>query len=441
MKLIENQQFKYLLAGFPILAFIYALISYSVNIPWLDDFEVGPVALYRWLQEVEFQKKMAIIWAPNNEHRVVTLKLLVLFNYYVLGQLNFKWMILQSHLYLIPLFIVIWKTLPKSNRVLFFLPVPYLFLNFQYYLSTYWMISSVQHNLVIGFGALAMYCLSKNSTRRFWLALGCTLMACLSNSDGLFFIPIGALVLLLQQRLRGLLIWLMLLSSAIVLFFWKYPSMNYHESGINYFYQHPLESLNGFFVFMGGGFDFWYREQTSFRLIETAFVGILLVFILLISLIRLIKGLGFSQFVQRFKDKSSTQPNVLFVLSMLLFCLMNAGAISILRSSWGEFVYLIGNYKIYPTLALVFVYLLVLLTWKPSSMLVGLISIFSIIFWGFSIANSLEDVRQRKILLQKERVLFRKGEVGLGFTAQQQKDFGIDKIMRFFESKGIYSEE
>jgi hypothetical protein len=120
---------------------------------------------------------------------------------------------------------------------------------------------------------------------------------------------------------------------------------------------------------------------------------------------------------------------------------MNAGAISILRSSWGEFVYLIGNYKIYPTLALVFVYLLVLLTWKPSSMLVGLISIFSIIFWGFSIANSLEDVRQRKILLQKERVLFRKGEVGLGFTAQQQKDFGIDKIMRFFESKGIYSEE
>lgn len=441
MKFIENPKFKYLLAGFPFLVFIYALISYSVNIPWLDDFEVGPIALYHWLQEGDFQKKMAIIWAPNNEHRVVTLKLLVLFNYYVFGQLNFKWMIWQSHLYLIPLFIVIWKTLPKSNRTLFFLPVPYLFLNFQYYLSTFWMISSVQHNLVIGFGVIAMYLLSKNSNSRFWLALGCTLMACLSNSDGLFFIPIGAFLLLLQHRLKGLFIWLMLLSSAIVLFFWKYPSMNYHATGMNYFYQHPLESLRGFFVFMGGGFDFWYREKTSFRLFETAFLGFILVFILLISLIRLIKMKEISLFFQRLKEKSSTQPNVLFVISMLLFCLMNAGAISILRSSWGEFVYLIGNYKIYPTLALVFVYLLVLLAWKPSSIQVAWVSIFSIIFWGLSIANSFEDVRHRKVMLQNENAHFRKGEVGLGFTAQQQKDFGIDKIMRFFESKGIYSEE
>jgi hypothetical protein len=161
----------------------------------------------------------------------------------------------------------------------------------------------------------------------------------------------------------------------------------------------------------------------------------------MISLIRFIKIQGFSLRIQHFKGESTTQPKVLFVISMLLFCLMNAGAISILRSSWGDFVYLIGNYKIYPTLALVFVYLFVLLTWKPSSIRVVWVSIFSIIFWGLSIGNSLEDVRKRKILLQNEYAHFRKGEAGLGFTAQQHKNFGIDKIMRFFETKGIYNAE
>lgn len=423
------------------LVFSWCLIAYTANVPWLDDFEVGPLSLFNWLHTHDFQQKMAQIWAPNNEHRVVTLKLLVLFNYYVFGQLNIKWMIWQSHLYLIPLFIILWRSMPKERRLAYFSPIPFLFLNFQYYLSSYWMIAAVQHNFVIGFGAIAMYLIVKPKSARFYLAIILTIFACLSNSDGLFFIPIGAIVLLMQHRLKELFIWLLLLTSATVLFFWKYPSMSYHETGMHYFCQHPFSSLKGFFVFMGGGFDFWYREQSAFRLFMTAFMGIFLVGIVILTLYQFVKARGFSQLIQRWNDKKFAQAPALFIISMLLFIMMNAGAISILRSSFGEYVFLIGNYKIYPTLALVFVYALSIYAWPEILKQLRWVIVGGMVFWAASIWNSLGDIRQRKATLMHEYASFRKGGAGLGFTAQQQKTYGLGEIIQFLESKGIYHAE
>lgn len=438
MRLFESLLFRCVLIGVPLLVFVGCLISYAANVPWLDDFEVGPLMLFNWLHEVDFQRKMALLWAPNNEHRVVTLKLLTLVNYYVFGQMNIKWMIWESHLYLIPLFGLIWRIIPKENRLLYFIPIPFLYLNFQYFLSSFWMIAAVQHNLVIGFGATSMYLLGKLNTRRFTFALFFTLLACLSNSDGLFFIAIGALVLFLQYRFKELLIWLGLLVSVIFMFFWKYPSMSYHETGMAYYRLHPLESVQGFFVFMGGGFDFWYREHSAFRLFETTLFGVVLVGIVVWILAQFIAQQGFKEILARWRSQTLTQGPMLFVFSMLVFCLMNAGAIGVLRSSFGAYVFLIGNYKIYPTLALVFVYLLVLLSGKILPARMGIVLIFSFTFWIFSIGNSWEDVKARKQMLLRDYASIRNGGVGLGFTAKQQSRFGVANVLKYFETKGMY---
>jgi hypothetical protein len=437
MRYLEKSVYGYVLIGLPIVIFAWALFAYSVNIPWLDDFEVGPLLLFNWLHEGNFQQKMALLWAPNNEHRVVTLKLLALFNYYVFGQLNIQWMIWQSHLYLVALLGLIWRILPKENRLFCFIPIPFLYLNFQYYLSSFWMIAAVQHNLVIGFGAISMYLLAKS--KQFIWAVLFTLLASLSNSDGLFFIGIGAFVLFLQYRFKELFIWLGLLVSVIFLFFWKYPSMSYHETGMAYFKLHPWTSVKGFFVFMGGAFDFWYREQSMFRMLETAFFGMILVGILLWTFVRFVSKTGFQEIISRWRAKTITQAPILFVISMLVFCLMNAAAISVLRSSFGEFVYLIGNYKIYPTLALVFVYLLVILTWGQFT--ARFMRVFSVMFWLLSIGNSLGDVQERKRMLEKEYISFRAGGAGLGFTAGQQAKFRVAEVLKDFESKGVYHVE
>ena len=184
------------LASIPILLFFASLFLFSINAPWLDDFEVGPMTLKNWLAAEDLTKWFDLIWAPNNEHRVVILKLIVLFNYYVLGQFNIQWMIWESHLYLIPLFYFAFQALPKENRWINLSTLAFIYLSFQYTLSSYWMIAAIQHNSVIGFGLISTYLLSKN--KYFVAAILCTLLAALSNSDGLFFIPIGAFLLFLQ---------------------------------------------------------------------------------------------------------------------------------------------------------------------------------------------------------------------------------------------------
>ena len=197
--------------------------------------------------------------------------------------------------------------------------------------------------------------------------------------------------------------------------------------------------MQGFFVFMGGAFDFWYREQSMFRILETAFFGMILVGILLWTFVRFVYQTGLQEIVVRWRAKTLTQAPILFVVAMLVFCLMNAAAISILRSSFGEFVYLIGNYKIYPTLALVFVYLLVMLTW--GQVIMRFVAVFSVMFWLLSIGNSLGDVQERKRMLEKEYILFRAGGAGLGFSAGQQAKFRVAEVLKDFESKGVYHVE
>ena len=439
MKFIQKKDWILIFLGvLPALFFAWTLFHNASNTPWLDDFEVAPMTLFNWIHEPNWSNRWALLWSPNNEHRVVMLKALIVLNYYLFGQLSIKWIIWQTHLYLIPLYLLIWKSLPKENRLTVFIPSLFLFLNFQYFLSSYWMIASAQHNLVIGFGGISMFLLTRPTKSNFIGALFFALLACISNSDGMFFIIIGSLVLFLQHRMRELYVWASVFALMLFLIFWSYPSMGYHERGLSYFFQHPLASVQGFFVFMGGGFDFWYRELSQFRLLQTGLIGFCLMFVIAVASYYFLFQSARKEQLNKWRSGDFVNPNILFISAMLGFCLMNALVISILRSSWGEFVYLIGNYKIYPTLAMLFIYLLALHVWKFVGVYRYFFIGFSFIFWSISILNSFEDVTKRKESLTSEYQKLMNGKGGLGFTDEQQAKFGVVKAMKYFESKHMY---
>ncbi len=439
MKFTQKRNWLLFIIGiFPVIFFVWSLYQNASNAPWLDDFEVAPIALFNWIHEPNWANRLSILWSPNNDHRVVLLKVLVVLNYYLFGQLSIKWIIWQTHLYLIPLYILIWKSLPKENRLLMFIPALFLFLNFQYFLSSYWMIAAAQHNLVIGFGSLSMFLLTRPTRINFTAALFFGLLASISNSDGMFFIIIGSLVLFLQYRLQHLFVWVLVFVSMLFMIFWNYPSMSYHERGLSYFFQHPLESVQGFFVFMGGGFDFWYRDLSLFRLFQAGVMGSLILALFLFTIYFHVSQTTIQELYLKWKSKQLVNINILFISSILVFCIMNALAISILRSSAGSFVYLSGNYKIYPTLALLFIYLFSLNAFRIFSSYRYFIVCLSFLFWSFSIWNSYQDVSARKPMLSISYQKLMKREGGLGFTDEQQANFGVVKAMKYFESKHMY---
>ena len=418
----------------PLAIFIYCLIAYTINLPWLDDFEVGPYTLQQWLKTTDIEKKMNLIWVPNNEHRVITLKLLVLFNYYVFGQFNIQWMIWQSHLYLIPLLYFIFKVLPEENRWLSFAIINLIYLSFQYTLASYWMIAAVQHNAVIGFGLISMYLLSKN--KYFWVSIFFTFLACLSNSDGLFFIPIGTLILLLQFNLKKTITWLILLTSLIYILFQNYPSWNYHTNAIQFFFENPSKSFFGFFYFLGGYADFFKNNSIPIRLYTTGIFGLFLVSFWGKLLFDFSKGSTQIK-IKSWKNGTLLNSNVLFILSGLLFCLTNALAISILRSEFGGYAYLIGNYRIYSVLAIAFTILMYFQQIHSYKKMI-FISFMALIFWGFSFYTYLPEIINRKNFLIQSYLDFKSNKDGLGFSAKQIEKYKITEILNEFEKKGIY---
>ena len=418
----------------PLAIFIYCLIAYTINLPWLDDFEVGPYTLQQWLKTTDIEKKMNLIWVPNNEHRVITLKLLVLFNYYVFGQFNIQWMIWQSHLYLIPLLYFIFKVLPEENRWLSFVIINLIYLSFQYTLASYWMIAAVQHNAVIGFGLISMYLLSKN--KYFWVSIFFTFLACLSNSDGLFFIPVGTLILLLQFNLKKTITWLILLTSLIYILFQNYPSWNYHTNAIQFFFENPSKSFFGFFYFLGGYADFFKSNSIPIRLYTTGIFGLFLVSFWGKLLFDFSKGSTQIK-IKSWKNGTLLNSNVLFILSGLLFCLTNALAISILRSEFGGYAYLIGNYRIYSVLAIAFTILMYFQQIHSYKKMI-FISFMALIFWGFSFYTYLPEIINRKNFLIQSYLDFKSNKDGLGFSAKQIEKYKITEILNEFEKKGIY---
>ncbi len=423
-----------LISGIPILLFMACLFLFSVNAPWLDDFEVGPMTLKNWLATEDLTKRFDLIWAPNNEHRVVILKLLVLFNFYVLGQFNIQWMIWESHLYLIPLFYFVFQVLPKENRWINMASLIFIYLSFQYTLSSYWMIAAVQHNSVIGFGLISTYLLAKN--KYFFVAVFCTLLAALSNSDGLFFIPIGAVLLFLQYRWKELFIWLIVLIGLIFLFFLKYPSMNYHAYAFQFFLENPSKSFFGFFVFLGGFMDFFKERNIPIRLYVTAGFGLAIVVIWLKYVYQFCLG-SVSDKLENWRKGKLLSENDLFILSGILFCFTNALMISVLRAVFGDYVYLIGNYRIYAALGFLFT---TLLTFQQPNAIrkTYLILIVSIGYWGFSAYTYIPWVFANQNRLTQSYLEFNSNKGGMGFTAEQVNKYKLAETLQEFEKKGIY---
>jgi hypothetical protein len=296
------------------------------------------------------------------------------------------------------------------------------------------MIAALQHNSVIGFGLISTYLLAKN--KYFFVAVLCTLLATLSNSDGLFFIPIGAVLLFLQYRWKELFIWLIVLIGLIFLFFLKYPSMNYHAYAFQFFVENPLKSFFGFFIFLGGFMDFFKEQSILLRLYTTGVFGFGIFLIWAKFFYEFSKG-PLSTKISLWKKGILVGSKDLFILSGILFCLTNALMISVLRAVFGDYVYLIGNYRIYAALAILFTILLAVQ--KINSIRTTYTLLFvSIFYWGFSAFTYIPEVIANKQRLTQSYMDFNSNKGGLGFTGEQVSKFKLAETLQAFEKKGIY---
>jgi hypothetical protein len=141
------------------IAFIALIVSFflvysflfTVNYPFQDD-----LLLLNFVNEVvngvNLQEFLGLLFRTDNDHKVVIPRLITLVNYILTGSLNYKFFIVLVWSNLLFILYFLYSQFRKFDLpISYFIPVPLLFLQPQYYEVSQWAINGMQHSFLTVF--------------------------------------------------------------------------------------------------------------------------------------------------------------------------------------------------------------------------------------------------------------------------------------------------
>jgi len=424
-----------LLAVFlPIFFFCAVAWRYCDNIPWFDDFDAFPIFLHQFINADSFFDKWSEIVKPNNEHRMVFGKLATVGYYFITKTLNFRFLQAVGICFTLGTFVIFFKSLKRAELSLWFLvPISLLLFQFEHYLVYGWSICGLQHQPVIFFITLTAYLLSR---QYFYWAIVAAICANFSMSNGNLVWVVGAGILLLQYQYKNLGLWIAVGLLMIYFYLHGITAMG-NESSIPYIIQHPILTILGFFTFLGGILDILPSYPLNFRIVLPIIGGILGILSIIVWWIMLLRN-WLKHNSKSAKIHSELQ---LFVFGVSIFLIVNALIIAFLRPRFGFMVMVVSNYKLYPALFFITIYVAFLTNYKSlkskKTILVTSILI-SLGIWIFSSVHYINEFSERS----KSLVINAYNQVyngtGLGLPPNNHYSQHIDAVMNELSQNNIY---
>jgi hypothetical protein len=431
----------------PVLLWVFIILSYSVNVPWFDDFDPFPDFLRSWIDAGSIEEKLTLLFHPNNEHRMVIGKLIALLYFKLTGTLNITFIHIAGGCFTLGTLALIWSAFKKQNfSIWYFLPVPFLLFQFQYHLVFLWAICSMQHQTVVFFVILSMFLLSR---RHFLWSILAAICATYAMSSGIFVWVSGAVILILGSRYRQLGIWVLTGAIAIGLYFTGMSPQGNEESFV-FLAKYPHLSVLGFFAFLGGLFDMLPEKSITTRSVLPVLMGIITMiwvalWLFATSVPWLKQTLGITLKRPAFintadggsAEKKSFQE---FLLGIMIFLLANALVIGLLRPRFGFFVMIVSNYKLYPALFLIVTYLSFISSTGAvvQNKIFRLATVVSVVIWVISIYTYLPIITERKKFLLANAYNQQHNGYGLGHVPFSSSAMYVDTLMKRMVDEGIY---
>ena len=410
------------LVAIPILCFSLLLFIYVVDVPWMDDIDAFLSFILGYTDARTVGEKLDWLLRPNNEHRILTGKLITVGLYKMTGTVNFRWLIFAAYAFLLGLLVMFYRVFRTTNLpLLAFVPVPFLLLQPQYYLTTTWAITSLQHQVCVAMVMATLYLLANGNRNRFVGGLALQVITSLSMSNGLFGWVAGAVVLALQRHWLRLAVWLGLGVATILFYFHDFQNAQGNDSSVSFFLKYPYLVFLGFFTFTGGLFDFFPDSSIVWRSVLPTGAGLVLIPTMLYWLWRMnepiLRGRPAIAAPQN-RETTLLQQRRYFLTGCYAFLMVNAVIVAFLRPRFGYSVMLISNYMIYPALLVVLLYVNVLSEQYRNGRIIsrwvriGLVG--SLLVWGVSYALRLPKLAFRKQQLLTNAFNQQHNALGLG---------------------------
>lgn len=309
------------------------LWRFSVNLPWNDDAIFMFYAYRRLLPEITWMQFVTDTFARHVDHLVAVPHLLVLMLSKLTGQLNFKAVVVAGNLSLGASLILLFRSFRKTGlSPWYFVPASLLLCTPVHWEDSLWPLCVLQHNLLVFWVLLSMYCLEKPGRWHFVAAVFTGVLCIFSSGNGFLVLFPGMLMLTSQRRFRELGIWIAALAVSMVPYFINYkPSEATHVSDS---LSDPVRFVQYILVFLGGNLSVNFMTRPLI-------LGFFMTVVWLTATVRSFRKNTFS-----------------VAWCGLLFLMMTAAIIALSRSWIG--IAVVGRYQIYASYALVMTYLLLL---------------------------------------------------------------------------------
>ncbi len=223
------------LAALPVAYVAAQAAAYSRNIVFWDEFDTVLDLLLRLDAGASWTELGQRLFAVNNEHRMVTSRLLFAAGYWLTGTVNFHVIGAIGNLFLLgTAAVLVWAADGTARRVRIAVVLAFLVFHLEHYESLLWSGSSIDHFQVVLLAVAVFAALLRPGRTALACGAGFAVLATFTLAHGLLVWPLGALLLLRRPDRRALWVWLAVAAIAVAAFL----------QGFTYNPGHRIPTLN-----------------------------------------------------------------------------------------------------------------------------------------------------------------------------------------------------
>jgi hypothetical protein len=366
---------------------------YAINIPKWDDHTLK-FFINQYAHATGFEGKVQAFIKQHNEHRIALTRLVALIDFKIFGTLNYRHMMLAGNLLLLGI-LPLWHVLLKNNKKPLFalVPVPFLLLSLAMVENMYWGMAAVQNFGVVTLTLWTIYLCVNPKPSLFGLSILLAAITIFTSPNGIFVLPIGALLIFLTGNRKRLALYILSVSVAVVFYFknFTFPESNPDSKAS------LLQLIKGYMAFLGS-----FAE--SFPVLDHFAVCVFIGSVLFLVAISVASTTMFRISRNKYPVKFEKITD-LFCLGTILFILATALVVVYGRAGFGLEGLITSKYKIYSILLLITAYLYVVIPIRGSflSPYITTIIALAITFNVFSYHYHLVDAYNLRKLITMQQ--------------------------------------
>lgn len=266
-------------------AYFAAFSRFAVNIPFLDDHG----RIYGFLEQLTTLESFSdqvdhVLRFQTNEHRMVTMHLLVVALERLFGHVDLRLVMLVGSLAVPLLFLVFYVSLPRSEvRAPIYLAPLAMLLFVPLHQVTNWALVAVTYVCYLcGFASLLALERSKERISYLPVALALAVVATYTFGSGMFVFFAGTLLLLLPRVCWSRLVtWFLVGGLALFFYYHELRLPDHRRPMFELLIENPIQIANFFFLFLAAPF------KVLFHLLQPQLLlGVLIAALIALMLIR-----------------------------------------------------------------------------------------------------------------------------------------------------------